>query len=41
MGLRFCYNWKTTSSNNLTLKFDGKIQGEIPIEALSSKGSRI
>ena len=28
---------KTTNTNNLTLKFNGKIEGEIPIEALASK----
>ena len=28
---------KTNSSNTLTLKFDGKIQGEIPIDALANK----
>jgi phosphoribosylformylglycinamidine synthase len=28
---------KTTDTNNLTLKFNGKIEGEIPIDALASK----
>ena len=37
MGFRFCYNWKTTDTNNLTLKYNNKIEGEIPIEALASK----
>ena len=28
---------KTTNTNNLTLKFNDKIVGEIPIDALASK----
>tara|TARA_B110000444_G_scaffold259533_1_gene303559 strand:+ start:742 stop:2922 length:2181 start_codon:yes stop_codon:yes gene_type:complete len=35
--LDFVIIGKTTDTNNLTLKFEGKIQGEIPIEALASK----
>ncbi len=35
--LDFVIIGKTTNTNNLTLKFDGKIVGEIPIDALSSK----
>ena len=35
--LDFVVIGKTTSTNNLTLKFNKKIQGEIPIEALASK----
>ena len=35
--LDFVVIGKTTNSNNLTLKFDNKIVGEIPIEALASK----
>jgi len=35
--LDFIVIGKTTNSNNLTLKFDNKIVGEIPIEALASK----
>ncbi len=35
--LDFVVIGKTTSSNNLTLKFKNKIEGEIPIEALASK----
>ena len=30
MGFRFCYNRKTTNSKNLTLKFNGKVEGNIP-----------
>ena len=37
MGFRFCDYWKTTNTNNLTLIFNKKIVGEIPIEALASK----
>ena len=37
MGFRFCCNWKNYNTNNLTLKFNNKIEGEIPIEALASK----
>ena len=37
MGFRFCSNRKTTNTNNLTLKYNDKIEGEIPIDALSSK----
>ena len=37
MGFRFCCIGKTTNSNNLTLKFNNKIVGEIPIEALATK----
>ena len=36
-GIGFCRDWKTTNSNNLTLKYNNKIEGEIPIEALASK----
>ncbi len=35
--LDFVVIGKTTNTNNLTLKFNDKIEGEIPIEALSSK----
>ena len=35
--LDFVVIGKTTNSNNLTLKFNDKIVGEIPIEALASK----
>ncbi len=35
--LDFVIIGKTTNTNNLTLKFNNKIQGEIPIEALASK----
>ncbi len=35
--LDFVVIGKTTNSNNLTLKFNNKIVGEIPIEALASK----
>ena len=35
--LDFMVIGKTTNTNNLTLKFNGKIEGEIPIEALASK----
>ena len=35
--LDFVIIGKTTDTNNLTLKFNKKIQGEIPIEALASK----
>ena len=35
--LDFVVIGKTTNSNNLTLKFNNKIEGEIPIEALASK----
>ena len=35
--LDFVVIGKTTNTNNLTLKFNGKIMGEIPIEALASK----
>ena len=35
--LDFVVIGKTTNTNNLTLKFNNKIVGEIPIEALSSK----
>ena len=35
--LDFVVIGKTTNTNNLTLKFNGRIEGEIPIEALSSK----
>ena len=35
--LDFVVIGKTTNTNNLTLKFNGKIEGEIPIEALASK----
>ena len=35
--LDFVVIGKTTNTNNLTLKFNGKINGEIPIEALASK----
>ena len=37
MGFRFCYYRKTTNTKNLTLKFNNKIEGEIPIEALLLK----
>jgi phosphoribosylformylglycinamidine synthase len=35
--LDFVVIGKTTKTNNLTLKFNGKKEGEIPIEALASK----
>ena len=35
--LDFVIIGKTTNSNNLTLKYKNKIEGEIPIEALASK----
>jgi len=35
--LDFAVIGKTTNTNNLTLKFDDKVVGEIPIEALASK----
>ena len=35
--LDFVIIGKTTKNNNLTLKYDHKIVGEIPIEALASK----
>ena len=35
--LDFVIIGKTTNTNNLTLKFNNKIHGEIPIEALASK----
>ena len=35
--LDFVVIGKTTNTNNLTLKFNNKIEGEIPIEALASK----
>ena len=35
--LDFVVIGKTSNSNNLTLKFNNKIEGEIPIEALASK----
>ena len=35
--LDFIVIGRTTNSNNLTLKFNGKVEGEIPIEALASK----
>ena len=35
--LDFVVIGKTTNTNNLTLKFNGEIKGEIPIEALASK----
>ena len=35
--LDFVVIGKTTSTNNLTLKFNNKIEGEIPIDALASK----
>ena len=35
--LDFVIIGKTTNTNNLTLKFNKKIEGEIPIEALASK----
>ena len=35
--LDFIVIGKTTNTNNLTLKFNSKIVGEIPIEALASK----
>ena len=34
--LDFSIIGKTTNTNNLTLKFNGKVEGEIPIEALAS-----
>ena len=35
--LDFVVIGKTTNTNNLTLKFNNKVEGEIPIEALASK----
>ena len=35
--LDFVVIGKTTNSNNLSLKYNNKIVGEIPIEALASK----
>jgi phosphoribosylformylglycinamidine synthase subunit PurL len=35
--LDFVIIGKTTNTNNLTLKFNGRIEGEIPIEALATK----
>ena len=35
--LDFAIIGKTTNTNNLTLKFNNKIEGEIPIDALASK----
>jgi phosphoribosylformylglycinamidine synthase subunit PurL len=35
--LDFVVIGKTTNTNNLLLKFNGKVEGEIPIEALASK----
>ena len=35
--LDFVVIGKTTNTNNLTLKFEGKIAGEIPIDALTTK----
>jgi len=35
--LDFVVIGKTTNSNNLTLKYNGVVEGEIPIEALASK----
>jgi phosphoribosylformylglycinamidine synthase subunit PurL len=35
--LDFVVIGKTTNTNNLTLKLNGKVEGEIPIEALASK----
>ena len=35
--LDFVVIGKTTNTKNLTLKFNDKIEGEIPIDALSSK----
>ena len=35
--LDFVVIGKTTNTNNLTLKFNGKVEGEIPIDALASK----
>ena len=35
--LDFVVIGKTTNTNNLTLKFNDKVEGEIPIEALASK----
>ena len=35
--LDFVIIGRTTNTNNLTLKFNGKVEGEIPIEALASK----
>ena len=37
MGFNFVVIGKTTNTNNLTLKFNNNIVGEIPIEALASK----
>ena len=37
MGFRFVVIGKTTNTNNLTLKYNNKIEGQIPIEALASK----
>ena len=35
--LDFVIIGKTTDTNNLTLKFNNKVEGEIPVEALASK----
>ena len=35
--LDFVVIGRTINSNNLTLKFNNKMEGEIPIEALASK----
>ena len=35
--LDFVVIGKTTNTNKLTLKFNNKIEGEIPIDALASK----
>ena len=35
--LDFVVIGKTTNTKNLTLKFEGRVEGEIPIEALASK----
>ena len=35
--LDFMVIGRTTNTNNLTLKFNGKVEGEIPIDALASK----
>ena len=35
--LDFVVIGKTTNSKNITLRYNNKIEGEIPIEALSSK----
>ena len=36
-GIRFCVIGKTTNTNYLTLKYENKIVGEIPIDALATK----